>query len=238
MKHIQLFLKSFAVICIAAFLSACTSITGTGPAVTESRSVSEITAIELEMDADVYLIKGDTQNIVISTQQNILQVIQTTVDGGSLKIKTSESISVTEPIQIWITVKNIEALEISGSGSISSTTTFTSEKITADVSGSGKINVDLNCEKFNGDLNGSGTINLTGKIGKADIDLSGSGSIEASECEFDNCEITLNGSGDAILTIKSELDATINGSGSIRYRGNPQKVKSDINGSGTITKAN
>jgi Putative auto-transporter adhesin, head GIN domain len=238
MKHIPLFLKSLAAICVAVFLNACTSITGTGPAVTESRSMSEITAIELEMDADVYLIKGDTQNVVISAQQNILELIQTNVDGGNLKIKTKESISVTEPIQIWITVKHIEALELSGSGSISSNTPFTSQQITANISGSGKINVDLNCEKFNSDLTGSGTINLTGEIGKADIDLSGSGNIEASECEIDKCEITLNGSGDAILTIKSELNATINGSGSIRYSGNPHKVKSDINGSGTVTKAN
>ena len=236
MKNTALFFCSLSVLSFSLFICSCTSKKGTGAIVTEARKVGEVTSIDLEMDATVYLIKGDTQNVVISAQQNILDVLKTELSSGKLEIKTSESISVTEPIQIWITVKTIEDIELNGAGSIVSTTEFNSEKVTADVSGSGKISLVLNSEKFSGDVSGSGDIYLKGKIEKGNFEISGSGNIYAVECEIDICKIDINGSGNAKLNVMTELDAGINGSGAVLYSGNPKKVKSDINGSGRIAK--
>ena len=234
------FSAKIALACLVAgsyLFSACNSIKGVGPLVITSRQVNEIKSIDLEMHANVYLIKGDTQSVVISAQQNILDVLKTEVKGDKLIINSSESISVTQPVELWITVKNIEDIELSGSGNIASTTEFTSDKITVDLSGSGKISLVIAAEKFSGDISGSGDIYLKGKVSKADLDISGSGNIFANDCAVDKCKIDLNGSGDAKINVLSELNASIDGSGSILYSGNPQKVKSDVNGSGHISRS-
>ncbi len=236
MKNTRLFFCSNLLLGVMITLYSCSSIEGTGPMVNEARAVSEITAIDLEMNANVYLIKGDTQSVVISAQQNILDVLKTEVSGGKIEIKTAESISVAEPVQIWITTKTIDNIELSGSGSIVSTTEFNSEKLSVDLSGSGKISLVLNNSKFTGDLSGSGDIYLKGKIAEGKFDLSGSGNIFAMECVMDKCKLDINGSGTAKVNVSSELDASIDGSGEVLYSGNPHKVKSDVNGSGRISK--
>ena len=236
MKTSSLFFLSLIALCFSITFTSCTSITGTGAIVTESRALAEITGIELGMDAEVYLIKGDTQSVVISAQQNILAVLTTELSGTNLEIKTSESISVTQPIQIWITVKTINEIELNGSGNITSNTVFNSEKISADVSGSGTISLVLNTENFNGEISGSGDIKLKGKSANGKFSISGSGNVYATECEIDQCKIEINGSGAAKLNVLTELDANIDGSGEVLYTGNPQKVKSDSNGSGRISK--
>ncbi len=233
-KNSNLIVSVMLFLCLS--FGACRSISGSGPMITEARLVDEITSVDLEMNATVYLIQGDTQSLVIKAQQNILNVLKTTLNDGKLEIKTSEPVSVTEPIQLWITIKRIEDIELEGSGSIVSTTVFNSEKLLVDLSGSGKISLVLNNEKLEGDLSGSGDIYLKGKISKGIFDLSGSGNIYATESEMDNCKIDLNGSGTAKLNVLSELEASINGSGEVLYSGNPHKVKSEINGSGRIAK--
>lgn len=237
MKNTYLKITTLLLSCSLLLFSACNSIEGVGPLVITSRQLNVIKSVDLEMSANVYLIKGDTQSVVISAQQNILDVIKTEVSGEKLIINSSESISVAQPIEIWVTVKNIEDIELSGSGNIASTTEFTGDKITADLSGSGKISLVIAAEKFLGDISGSGDIYVKGKVSKADFDLSGSGNIYANDCQIDKCKIDVNGSGDAKINVLSELNASIDGSGSIQYSGNPQKVKSDVNGSGHISRS-
>jgi hypothetical protein len=236
MKPIQSYLKFSLLICLVVSLYSCSRITGTGPVVTESRTLGEITELDLEMNATVYLIKGDSQSVVLKAQQNILNVVSTELKNNCLKVKTLESITDTEPIQIWITVKSIESIELNGAGKILSTTNFSAEKISVELSGSGKISLEISCEVLNAEVSGSGDLDLSGQISESDMELSGSGNINSLNCSIDNCTIDVSGSGSAKLAIGSSLNASVNGSGVIEYRGNPQKVKSEINGSGKILK--
>jgi hypothetical protein len=128
--------------------------------------------------------------------------------------------------------------------------------VEADVSGSGNIDLQGKCRSFDSDVSGSGEVELTINITEtADFGVSGSGKINASgsaqsvktsisgsgkvlaaDLETDRCQVRISGSGDVEINVKSELDATISGSGSVSYRGNPKKVNSNSSGSGKVRK--
>lgn len=218
--------------------SACTTIEGTGPLVSQKRNTIEFNGVTLDMNANVYLIQGDTPSVIIRSQQNIADEIITEMDGSNLVIKTKNSISTNEPIELWLTLKNIEEIELNGSGSITSESSFKTEKTSIDISGSGKVSLVLMNEKLDVSLNGSGDLILTGKVTTAELEVTGSGNILASECYIDDCDVTVSGSGMAKLHVSEKLTSNINGSGSVHYLGNPQKVKSEISGSGQLIKEN
>jgi hypothetical protein len=146
-------------------------------------------------------------------------------------------------------------LNVSGSGSLSLDVDASGE-IEADVSGSGDIDLKGKCKSFDSDVSGSGKVMLavaiaqnasfgvsgSGRIaasGSADFiktNISGSGKVLAANMEANRCEIRISGSGDVEINVKNELDATISGSGTVGYKGNPSKVNSHSSGSGKVEK--
>ena len=85
-------------------------------------------------------------------------------------------------------------------------------------------------------VSGSGKIVASGSAQSVKTSISGSGKVLAANLEADKCDIRISGSGDVEINVKSELDATISGSGSVSYKGNPNHVNSHASGSGHIRK--
>jgi hypothetical protein len=146
-------------------------------------------------------------------------------------------------------------LNVSGSGSLK--IDFDAKgAVDADVSGSGDLDINGNCKRFDSDVSGSGRVNLSGKIadtanfgisgsgkiyasGSADVvktDISGSGKVLASDLQANRCEVRISGSGDVEINVQEELNANISGSGSVRYKGNPNHVNANSAGSGKVRK--
>jgi hypothetical protein len=146
-------------------------------------------------------------------------------------------------------------LNVSGSGSLS-LDADASGAVEGDVSGSGDIDLKGKCKSFDSDVSGSGKVILALAItGQADFSVSGSGKIQASgsaddvkttisgsgkvlaaNLEANRCEVRISGSGDVEINVKNELDATISGSGTVAYKGNPNKINSHASGSGKVSK--
>jgi carbon monoxide dehydrogenase subunit G len=151
-------------------------------------------------------------------------------------------------------VDNLD-LNVSGSGNLTIAATADGE-VEADVSGSGRLEVSGSCKTFDSDVSGSGRVVMnmnvyenatlgisgSGKIegkGSAGIlraEISGSGHVAALNLEANKCVVRISGSGDVEITVKNELDANISGSGTVSYRGNPDKVNSNASGSGKVRK--
>lgn len=146
-------------------------------------------------------------------------------------------------------------LAVSGSGSMEIEVSVSGE-MEADVSGSGNMQVKGTCRSLESKVSGSGKVILAGTITNlADMSVSGSGKIVASgrareirttisgsgeiraaDLEVEKCEVRISGSGDVEVNVKQALDATISGSGSVSYRGNPSQVNSHSSGSGKVRK--
>ena len=85
------------------------------------------------------------------------------------------------------------------------------------------------------DLSGSGNIAVDGVADRVTISLPGSGNIECKGLKAKSAKVTLMGSGTVTVYASETLDASVAGSGAIRYDGSPAQVTKSITGSGTIT---
>lgn len=153
-----------------------------------------------------------------------------------------------------ISVTNL-SLAVSGSGSLAIEADASGE-VEANVSGSGDLNLKGKSKSVDSSISGSGKVILSAiTSGKVDVSVSGSGKMEASGSAQEikavisgsgkvlasNLEVTssiirISGSGDVEVNVKDEIDATISGSGSVLYKGNPSHVNSHASGSGKVRK--
>lgn len=206
----------------------------------QKRDVSAFSQISLRISANVHLQQGNTQSIEVKGKEDALQKLITEVNDRKLVIRFPSETFFNRwnpgPIDIYVTVPQIDGLAISGSGSITSDGKIDSRILDLAISGSGDIKLgDLKAEKVSSALSGSGNIHLSGSGNAAEmkIVISGSGNVKAIGFPVDNVEVKISGSGNCWVNSTKKLDVRLAGSGNVVYRGNPA-IDSSIAGSGKV----
>ena len=201
----------------------------------EERDVSSFTGVSLGISGDVYITQGSPQKVVVQAESN-LDELETQVKDGVLRIKTDNWNSRIKGAKIWITMPEVETLNVSGSGDILAETSITSDELELKVSGSGSVNIsELNADEIGAAISGSGDLKLAGSADEMELRISGSGSVYAEGLKVNECGIKISGSGSCKIDVTGELDASISGSGKVTYYDNPQ-IDARVSGSGKVRK--
>lgn len=217
--------------------TSCEKIRGKGDSITETRTVNGYSGISLAIPGSVYFTNGPAYSLEIQGQQNVIDRIVTHVEGNKLVIKVKNGVHLGphDPIRVYITAPGVNTLDISGSGDIYVDELWPGTDLSANISGSGNINVTMiEAERFNASISGSGNIKvLGGTSGREDLKISGSGNIETQYVEAEDVYSKTSGSGDIYVQAVQFLEVTISGSGNVYYLGNPI-INTHISGSGNI----
>jgi hypothetical protein len=226
-----------AAIMVGLGFASCRKIKGEGPVITEYRSVSSFSRIRSGMSGNVYVRQDSIYKVEIQAQRNILNVLNTTVSGGELKIDFdyNKHIGNYDRIDVYISCPNIESLSLSGSGNIAMTNKCSSSSIDLSISGSGNIRFpEMNTNRLNAKISGSGDIDVLGGWATTlSTQTTGSGDIDVVGLIADYADVRVSGSGDTKVNASEQLDVNISGSGDVYYRGNP-KLHTSISGSGKV----
>ncbi len=234
-------MKQVASLVAIILFASCTfnfnkKVKGNGVLKTESRSVGSFSKIKLSGSFDVELTQDMQQAVTIEGDENILPYIITEINDGWLKIHTKNnvSISTTTKLKVSINTEKLEAISLSGSGSIIGTNKLTGgDKLKLSISGVGSADIAVNTPEIEADISGSGSILLEGETRDLDVSISGVGSFKGSDLKAENAKVSVSGSGKAMLFAENTLDISVSGVGSVYYKGNAS-VKQKVSGSGTV----
>jgi hypothetical protein len=232
MKTKQLFLSLF----ILGFIFSNDAL-----AERNEREVPSFSEISLRISGKVHLEQGDRQSVRIEAKSSTLEEIITEVKGRTLIIRFKNSNLFWRSfnpgrVDIYITVPEINALSVSGSGDIVADSKIKSRILDLAVSGSGDISLtNLDAEQVKAAVSGSGDIQIDngGIADDFEIAISGSGNVRAENFEAKKVSAKISGSGNCRVHATENLAARVAGSGSVLYNGNPQ-IDSSVAGSGKI----
>ena len=251
-------------ICLLAFgLSACDALSlctqGEGEIVSETLELSDISGIDLEIAGRVYLSEGSEQSIEVRGYENLVEKLrlESNVRNDIWHIGFQNGCyDSDEQMEFFITVPNLTHVAISGSGEIIGESTFETEQLDMNISGSGmmelkaiatqanlkisgsgKIITMLESASIESKISGSGDIKLEGSADTQNLDIIGSGSYEGFGMETSETTVDISGSGDAEVKVSSKLRVDISGGGNVYYKGDAG-VDAKISGSGKIIDAN
>ena len=240
MKQIIFYLSTLFIILLSA--ASCSKdrhwIKGEGDDVSNLRSSISYTGVSLSISAEVELIKDSAFRIELIGQQNVLDVIETEVKGSTLCIGLERFTTLRKhnPIKIKLHQPSIQSMEISGSGNLKCLSLFQTSSLDIRVSGSGSAfyTGDVT-DKITANVSGSGDINLdqSSNCKQGNYTISGSGNINADWVKVDDLNCDISGSGSQRVYAIKTMNVKISGSGKVYYRGNPV-INSNISGSGKV----
>ena len=206
----------------ALALGGCSSfglgagIEGSGNEKTETRQVSGFTRLDLSGVGTVEITQTGTESLSVTTDDNILPVLTSSVSGGVLTLGVKPGTINVRPSKgiTWnLTVKDLTAITLSGAGNI--------------------VAHDLHESTFSADVSGAGTLTISGAANAQSADISGAGSYQARGFATTNTTATVSGTGSAYVSASGTLDATVSGVGSVVYYGTPQ-VTQHVTGVGSV----
>jgi hypothetical protein len=206
---------------------------GNGKIKRQAREVGHFTGVALSLPGEVEVRTGNSEGVTIETDDNLLPLIETVVDDGTLKIRSKERFNIkTRNLKIVVQTRGVDRLAMGGSGSIDADR-VQGARVQFDVGGSGTIKVGkAEGESVAINLGGSGDLKVVeGSARSLSATIGGSGTIDMTRVRVDKASVTLAGSGDATLWVRDSLDLSVAGSGDVNYYGDP-KVSKTVVGSG------
>jgi len=213
-----LWLLRFGVVGLAVLgLAGCpmtNGIRGSGNAATENRTVGAFSRIELDGAATLDTEIGANTTVTVTIDDNLLPLIQTKVEGDTLRIYSKESYNTSHGLKVKITTPTLEGIAVSGAGDIHA--------------------VGLDAKNFELSISGASDAHLAGKAEAFAIELSGAGSVEAFNLLAKKVKVAISGAASAEVYASQSLEATVSGTGSVQYKGNPPQVNKSVSGVGSI----
>ena len=190
---------------------------GSGDVASETRNVSGFDEVELRGVGDLSIRQTGEESLTVEAEEGVLPKIATEVVDGRLVIgpEPNTNIQTTRPIDYELSVEDLRALEVSGSGDVNA------EGIDTD-------NLEVT-------ITGSGAVEMGGRADSQNVSVSGSGNYRALELESKQAKVDVEGAGSALVNASDTLDATVGGAGSVEYAGDPA-VEQDVSGAGRVSK--
>lgn len=186
--------------------------------------------------------QGEVQEVKVTGYPNIIDELNTRISNQEWEIKLSDGCYNNADMNIQVTIPNLKAANLSGSGSIAIEDFEDQDNQLFALSGSGDISIGGNSgtEELLVNLTGSGNISIKKNFTDMEttvLNISGSGDYDAFPLKSTSYDIIISGSGNANVHADDDLRGTITGSGNINYKGNPE-VNVSITGSGSVNNAN
>ena len=195
-------------------------------------------AITLGVSGEVIIRQGNEHKVIVEGDRKTLEETNIYIKGDRLVItdKNNWRWGSRKKIKVYATLTDFSGARVSGSGTIRSEGILAGDEVRLTVSGSGKIDLHLEAEAVSTAISGSGRIVLTGRADKLAVSISGSGSCRAEELQAADADIAISGSGSAWINASREIVSRISGSGSVYYKGEPQRINNHSSGSGRLRK--
>ena len=208
----------------------------------QNQSIAPFTGINVGGPFNVTVRFGQKEEIRMEGDKEVISRTETRVENGTLKISFRDrrnwnwGSDGASRVRIFITVKNLKNLSVSGSGKTTVEGNVRGDSFSAVVSGSGALTAGVTVKAFTAVISGSGTIATSGAAADSEISISGSGSFRGKDFKSGSAEDRVSGSGNASIHVESHLEAILSGSGNIRYSGDPH-VDVTKSGSGSVSKS-
>lgn len=219
--------KRLLFLMMVIFLYACHYTEGSGNIVTEKRNMGNFDGISVGGGFDVEVKIGPVAEVTVEADDNIIQYIETTVDDGTLKIRTEEDHNISDAhIKIYITMPVLTHIKAFASADITVRDVIkSSEKLSFSASSSASIVAEAIAPEIEADASSNASIRLTGKTKNYFVEVSSGADVKTENLLSENTQVKASSGASAKVHASIALKASASSGANIRYLGEANAYK-------------
>lgn len=201
----------------------------------EERQVSGFDGITVGSGLNLIIAQTGSESIRIEAPEKIIPFVTTEVVDGELQIILNpiNFINIL-PIKCYVSVIDLSAIKVSSSATVKCDNLET-ENLSVEMASSSSGTITVGVSNLDLTVASSASLTVSGKADLQDIKVNSSGSLDAFNLISKNCKIEVQSSGSANINVIENLDAIVNSSATIKYKGSPE-INSDVSSSGSLRK--
>ncbi|SFL51515.1 MULTISPECIES: head GIN domain-containing protein [Proteiniphilum] len=229
---------------IAVLFTACISVGAQSRQAADQFEVSEFTAIESSVIANIHIKQSPTVSVTAEGSEELLNLLDVRMDNDKL-ILTMEDRHLrrnkgrSEKLLISISTPTLTRLDFDGVGNIEIDGAFSTPELTIDSEGVGNLRADrLEAGSIYISSQGVGNTTLGGKTDKLEIKSEGVGNVNTTKLTSRSAVVTSQGVGNVNCHASEYLKVRSEGIGNVTYYGNPVKKELNKEGLGKIKAGN
>lgn len=220
-----------AIICLAFILDGCKKkgcLESSGVAIMQSRPASSFHKVVINDNINVVFTQDATESIRVQAGEKLQSFIACDIKNNILTISNNSSCSwmrgASENITVYVGEKNMDNIELHGSGTISSTNTITSPDLTIDAfEAVSVVNLSLQCFNASFSIREENAIyNISGTVNTCYLYCGQKGTMDLRNLQATECEIDYRSIFNSFVWVKNQLKVRVQYKGSVYYKGTPQ----------------
>ena len=225
---------------IAVLFTACISAGAQSRQAADEFEVSEFTAIESTVFANIEIRQSSTTSVTAEGSEELLNLLDVRMDHDKLVLTMDDRHNKrnkgrTERLLISISTPTLTRLDFDGVGNIEIKGSFSTPELTIDSEGVGNLTADrLDVGSIYISSEGVGNTNLGGKADKIEIKSEGVGNVNTSDLTARDAIVTSQGVGNVSCYASEYLKVRSEGIGNVKYYGNPKDKELSKEGLGKI----
>lgn len=208
------------------------AVKGSGQLRREERAVGPFSALKLGGSLDVELRQADRPRLEIEGDDNLLPLIALEMHDTTLHIVQRRGMKPTR-LQIVLYTPVLDSVSLGGAA-VLNTEAWQAPRMTVKAGGAAVLRLrGLRLETVFAELGGAAVLTMAGTADDLVATLGGSAVLRAATLQARNATLQIGGAGNATVSAREQLKASVGGAGGLGYHGQPHTELSR-SGAGSI----
>ena len=220
----------------SCFIDGMTGIRGNGNIISEDRNInSDFETIKVQQGINLFLTQGNSTELNVEADENIMDLLLTEVKNGELKIYFDKNVYRAKARNVYLTTSNISRIRASSGASVKSENTLQVGELQLDSSSGSSIKVYVNADEVTSSSSSGSDIDIYGKTKKFSAKASSGSSIDADELKTVDAYAKASSGANIDLNVSGNLTAKASSGGDIDYEGGPSSINKDTSSGGSVS---
>ena len=212
------------------------SVSGDGNVTEETRVVEPFDEVSVSRGINVYLQQGEETKLRVVADENLLDAIETHVEGGTLKVTTSKWIRRSTSKKVYVTTPDIKGIGISAGSNVYTETVLHSKDLEIKASAGSNAKLQVDADYLDVRASSGSNVNIEGKTNSFTARVSSGANIRGEDLVTNDFEGRASSGANLWVTVNRDFDGKASSGANVFYYGNPKSVNMESSSGGNVIK--